>query len=171
MPIRTADRMPATRARPCRLTSDRAWSTARVLGALALLAVGAVHLQQYYELYSAVPTIGALFVANFVGATILGIVLLAPVDRWGGRWGGGLVTLAAAGGVALAAGTFVMLAISESRPLFGFQEPGYDPVAIAASRGAEVATVVLLGAYLAARFAAKARLTTSRDDKQLRGRT
>jgi hypothetical protein len=120
-----------------------------------LLAVGAVHLQQYVKLYSAVPTIGTLFVLNFVAATILGIALLLPIERWGGRWGGILVTLLASGGVALAAGTFIMLAISEARPLFGFREPGYDPVAIAASRGADVATVVLLGAYLAARLAAK----------------
>jgi len=126
---------------------------ARFLGALALLAVDAVHLEQYVKLHSAVPTIGTLFVLNFVGATILGLALLAPLERWGNRWGGVLVALAAAGGVALAAGTAVMLAISESRPLFGFREPGYDPVAIAASRGADVAIVVLLGAYLVVRLA------------------
>lgn len=107
-------------------------------------------MQQYVKLYSPVPTIGTLFILNFAGATTLGIVLLAPMERWGGRWGGGLVKLSAAGGVALAGGSSVMLAISESRPLFGFREPGYDPAAIAASRGAEVATALLLGAYLAA---------------------
>jgi hypothetical protein len=128
------------------------------LGALALLAVGAVHLQQYVKLYSAVPTIGVLFVVNFAAATVFGILLLAPIGRWGGRWGGWLVTLAAAGGIALAAGSFVMLAISESRPLFGFREPGYDPAAIAATRAAEVATVVLLGGYLVARAVAGVRV-------------
>lgn len=132
-----------------------AWLVSRWLGALALLAVGAVHLQQYVKLYSAVPTIGTLFVLNFVGATILGITLLAPIDRWGGRWGGLLVTLAAAGGVALAAVTFVMLAVSERTPLFGFREPGYDPAGIAASRGAELTTIVLLGAFLVARLVAR----------------
>ena len=35
------------------------WLTARGLGALSLLAVGAVHLQQYNDLYSAIPTIGS----------------------------------------------------------------------------------------------------------------
>lgn len=45
-----------------------------------------------------------------------------------------------------------MLAISETRPLFGFQEPGYDPVAIATSRVAEAATAILLCGYLVARF-------------------
>src|ERR1051326_4891217 len=123
------------------------WLATRLLGALALLSVGAVHLQQYNLFYSAVPTIGPLFLVNFAAATGLGVALLAPLGRWTGRWGGSLVGLAAAGGVALAAGSFVMLAIAEQRPLFGFREPGYDPAAIAASRGAEIATVVLLGAY------------------------
>src|SRR5262245_44828699 len=38
------------------------WLAARVLGALALLAVGIIHLQQYVETYSEIPTIGPLFV-------------------------------------------------------------------------------------------------------------
>ena len=45
------------------------WLVARGLGALSLLAVGAVHLQQYEDLYSAIPTIGNLFVVNFIAAT------------------------------------------------------------------------------------------------------
>jgi len=132
------------------------WPVVRLIGALALLSVGAVHLQQYDRLYSAVPTIGPLFLLNFAAATALGLALLSPLGRWAGRWGGLLVTLAAAAGVALAAGTFVMLTIAEHRPLFGFQEPGYDPAGIAASRGAEIATVVLLGLYLGARLAGRA---------------
>lgn len=96
-----------------------------------------------------VPTIGPLFLVNFAVATVLSVVLLAPVDRWVGRWGGALVALAAAGGLGLAAGSLVLLTVAERRPLFGFREPGYDPAAIAASRGAEVATVILLGLYLA----------------------
>jgi hypothetical protein len=64
------------------------WLAARVLGALSLLAVGAVHLQQYFELYSDIPTIGTLFVLNFVGATIVGLGLLGPVERLLGRRGG-----------------------------------------------------------------------------------
>ena len=46
--------------------------------------------------------------------------------------------------------SYVMLLISERRPLFRFQEPGYDPTAIAASRYFEIATVALLGAAMAA---------------------
>ncbi|MGZ6671045.1 MAG: hypothetical protein ACXVFM_01700 [Solirubrobacteraceae bacterium] len=114
-----------------------------------------MHLQQYLELYSAVPTIGTLFVLNFAGATVIGLALLAPIERVGGRLGGGAVALLAAGSVVLAVAAFVFLLISEHHPLFGFMEPGYDPAAITAARVAEVAAVALLGAFLVARFAAR----------------
>jgi hypothetical protein len=127
------------------------WLVARVLGALSLLAVGIVHLQQYFELYSEIPTIGTLFVLNFVGAAVVCVGLLAPLERLG-RWGGAARTLLAIAGIAQAATAFVFLFISERTPLFGFQEPGYDPPAIMASRIAEVAAVVFLGAFLAGRF-------------------
>jgi hypothetical protein len=129
---------------------------ARGLGALAVLAVGAVHLQQYYGPYAAIPTIGTLFVGNFAAATIIGLALLSPLEHVTGRWAGAAVALVTLGGIALSAGSFVMLLISEHTPLFGFQEPGYDPTAIAASRDAEIAAVLLLGASLVSRFATKA---------------
>jgi hypothetical protein len=125
---------------------------ARLLGALALLAVGAVHLQQYEFLYSAIPTIGTLFMLNFIGATLIGLGLLAPVERLLGRLGGLAVSLLALGGAAQAATAFVFLLVAERTPLFGFQEPGYDPPAIMASRVAELVTVVLLGGFLVARL-------------------
>jgi hypothetical protein len=145
----------ATRARP---QPRWWWLTARALGALATLAVGAVHLQQYLKLYSSVPTIGTLFVLNFAGATVIGLALLAPLERLGGRLGEAAVTLLAVGGIVLAATAFVFLFVSERTPLFGFMEPGYDPAGIAASRIAEVATVVLLGVFLVARFVARIRI-------------
>jgi hypothetical protein len=132
------------------------WLAARVLGALSLLAVGAVHLQQFFTLYSAIPTIGTLFVLTFAGATIIGLGLLAPVERLLGRGGGLVVALLSLGGIALAATAFVFLLISEHTPLFGFMEPGYDPPAILASRVAEAATVLLLGSFLVSRLATKA---------------
>jgi hypothetical protein len=129
------------------------WLVVRVLGALAVLAVGAIHLQQYLELYSAIPTIGTLFVLNFAGATAIGLGLLAPIERLlGDHLGGAVVGLLALGGIGLAATAFVFLAISEQRPLFGFMEPGYDPAAILASRIAEGAAILLLGGFLVARF-------------------
>jgi hypothetical protein len=137
------------------------WSSpalgARFVGALALLAVGAVHLQQYDYLYSAIPTIGTLFLLNFVGATAIGLGLLAPVERVLGRWGSAAVALLALGGIALAATSFTFLLVAERTPIFGFMEPGYDPPAIMASRVAEIVTVVLLSSFLVARLARGAR--------------
>jgi hypothetical protein len=126
-------------------------TAARILGSLSLLTVGAVHLQQYFALYSAIPTIGVLFVLNFAGATAVGLGLLAPLDRVLGRWGGAAAAALALAGVAMAAAAFVFLYISERTPLFGFMEPGYDPTAILTARLAEGATVLLLGGYLATR--------------------
>jgi hypothetical protein len=123
----------------------------RALGALSLLAVGAVHLQQYVYLYSTIPTIGTLFVLNFAGATAIGLALLAPVERLLGRFGHVVVSLLALGGAVQSATAFVFLLVAERTPLFGFQEPGYDPPALMASRVAELVTVALLGSFLVAR--------------------
>jgi hypothetical protein len=137
--------------------AGRAWLAVRALGALAVLTVGVVHLQQYLKLYWAIPTIGTLFILNFAGAAAIAAGLLAPVERLLGRRRGGLVLgLLALAGIGLAATSFVFLAISERTPLFGFMEPGYDPTAILVSRISEGATVVLLGSYLAARLAGRA---------------
>jgi hypothetical protein len=127
------------------------WWAARGLGALSLLAVGAVHIHQYEDLYSAIPTIGTLFVLNFAGATILGVGLLMPIERLWPRWGAWVVATLALGGIALAAVSYVFLLIAERRPLFGFMEPGYNPAAIRASQVSEIATVALLGVFLVAR--------------------
>jgi hypothetical protein len=129
----------------------------RVLGALATLAVGALHLQQYLTLYSEVPTIGTLFVLNFGGATVLGAALLTPIERVAGRLGRATPALAAIAAIGLATTSFAFLLISEHTPLFGFKEPGYDPAGIAAARISEIATVVLLGAFLVARTSQRRR--------------
>jgi hypothetical protein len=152
----TAKARPLGAAHRARGGRPTIWLAARVLGALSLLMVGAVHLQQYFELYSAIPTIGTLFVLNFVGATIVGLGLLAPVERLLGRVGGMILALLTLAGIAQAATAFVFLLISERTPLFGFMEPGYDPEAILAARAAEVTTVVFLGAFLTARFVRRA---------------
>jgi len=150
--VREVDEIPAPEETEER--SGRAWLGVRGLGALAVLAVGIVHLQQYLKLYSAIPTIGTLFVLNFAGATAIGLGLLAPVERLLGRRRGNLaLILLALAGIGLAATALVFLAIAEQTPLFGFMEPGYDPTAILVARIAEGSTVALLGAYLAARLA------------------
>jgi hypothetical protein len=132
-----------------------AWLAARLLGALAVLATGAIHLYEFEHFYSQIPTIGTLFFLNFLGATAIGLGLLAPVERIASRYGSALVVLLAAAGIALAAIAFVFLQISEQTSLFGFQEPGYDPTGIAAARAAEIAAIVLLGAFLVGRIAMK----------------
>jgi hypothetical protein len=133
-----------------RLRTSVIWS-ARLLGALSLLASGAVHLQQYEDLYSAIPTIGTLFVVDFVAATVLGVSLLVPFERWAPRWGPRMVAVLALGGIAVATGAYAALLYAERRPLFGFMEPGYNPAAIHAVQASEIATVALLGVSLAAR--------------------
>jgi hypothetical protein len=118
-------------------------TTLRILGGLAVLVVGAVHLDQFFAVhFQVVPIIGPLFALNFAGATVIGIGLLLPLAR---------VRLAhvllALGGMGLAATSFVFLMVAEHRPIFGFEDYGYRP-AIVISLVAEAATVVLLGAYL-----------------------
>ena len=129
---------------------------ARVLGAISLGAVGWIHLSEYNELYSTVPTIGTLFVLSFMGATATALGLLAPVEAVAARLGLGrlgrlTVVALAAIGIGQAATQFVFLKISEHATLFGFHEPGYDPDGIRNVQIAEAATVVLLTIFLIAR--------------------
>jgi hypothetical protein len=129
--------------------TGRSATALRLLGAIAVLVTGAVHLEQYYSVhFDVVPIIGPLFVLNFAGATLIGLGLLVPAARM--RM---LHVLLALGGIGLAATSFVFLFISERRPLFGFQDYGYRP-AIVIAVAAEAAAVVLLGAYLAFRAGA-----------------
>jgi hypothetical protein len=61
------------------LTPKRLLTPTRTLGAITLLLIGGIHYQQYhYAFYSAIPTIGPLFLLNFIGGTALGLLLLAP---------------------------------------------------------------------------------------------
>jgi len=121
----------------------------RVVGALALFVVAADHLYEYYvDHYSAIPTIGPLFLLNGIGATALGLMLLAPVG-WllPQRLAAGAVALASAAGLALAASALVGLFVSETEPLFGFMESGYRPV-VAVAIGSEAVAIVALAMLL-----------------------
>jgi hypothetical protein len=114
------------------------------LGALAVLVVGGVHLQQYLTGYADIPTIGVLFVLNAIGAAAVAAGLLAPVHRlWSDR-GAHLATgLLASLGTLISVGALVALFVSESQPLFGFMEHGYGtPIVIAIA--AEAITTILL---------------------------
>jgi hypothetical protein len=129
----------------------------RLVGAVAVLYIGVVHLQAYRGPYGAVPTIGVLFLLNVAAATAIGMPLLLPLERLTGRWGGVAVVLMTAAGIGLAAVSLAMLIISEHGTLFGFHEPGYDPTAISHSRIAEIAAVALLTSSLALRVLARQR--------------
>jgi hypothetical protein len=121
---------------------------ARVLGAASIIVVGGIHAQQYYDAYfSSVPTIGPLFLLSFVGAAIVGALLLAPVRLLGRGVGDLVLALAALGGLGIAVGTFASLLVSEYTPLFGFMESGYR-LAIVLTLVFDVLTTALLGFFL-----------------------
>ena len=138
----------ASAHRRSRHTLEVAGEVSRYLAALALVGVGAVHAQQYYEAYFyAVPTIGTLFLLSFIGATIVGAVLFAPMRRLRGRVGDLALVLAALGAIGIALGTLASLLISEYRPLFGFMESGYR-LSIVLTLVFDGLTTVFLGAFL-----------------------
>jgi hypothetical protein len=121
---------------------------ARYLGAVSILVVGAIHAQQYYDDYfSYVPTIGTLFLLSFIGAGVVGAVLVSPVRRLGRSVGDLILALAALGAIGIALGTFVGLLVSEYTPLFGFMESGYR-LAIVLTLLFDVLTAALLGFFL-----------------------
>lgn len=112
----------------------------RYLGALATIVVGAVHLQQYADFISDVPTIGVLFLLNGLGAGAVAILLATRRS-----------TAGAVGAVVLSAGALVALLLSMSDGgLFSYIEPAFRP-AVVVSLTAEAAAVVLLLAYLVVR--------------------
>jgi hypothetical protein len=123
-------------------------SVARAIGAIALLVVGGVHLEQYSVAhFSVIPSIGPLFLVNFIAATSLGLVLLIPIRR-SARHGRLLFdSLAALAGIGVAAGALAALLISEHTPLLGFMEHGYRleiVIAIASESVAIVSLVIFL---------------------------
>jgi hypothetical protein len=130
------------------MTDHRVLQALRYLGAAALLGVGIVHLQQYDGAhYSAIPTIGTLFLLNFVSAAVVAAGLLAPLERGFPRLRRQILGGLAAAGIGIALGALVALLISEQTPLFGFMEGGYRQ-AIVIAIVLEIATTVLLTGFL-----------------------
>ena len=112
-------------------------------GALAVLATGADHLEEYAaNNFDTVPTIGTLFLLNFIAATIIGVALLLP------RLSRPVRALLALGGIGLAGSSLIALWISETSSLFGFTDSGFRP-AIVAAIVAESTAIIALTAYLA----------------------
>jgi hypothetical protein len=122
----------------------------RYLGALAVLATGVAHIEQYsVDSYSTVPTIGTLFLLNFIGAIVIAIALVAPFGRVFGRYTDALRALIAVGGIGLGVLSLAGLFVSEGSGLFGFVEHGYR-MAIVVAIVAEAAAAVFLAAFLLA---------------------
>ena len=136
---------------PSRTSSSRrgvAGEAGRYLGAVSIVVVGAIHLQQYYDAYfRVVPTIGTLFLLSFIGAGIVGAALLAPTRLLGRRIGDGVHVLAAVGAIGIALGTLASLLYSEYEPLFGFMESGYR-LSIILTLLFDVLTTVFLVVFL-----------------------
>jgi hypothetical protein len=120
----------------------------RGIGAIALLVVGGVHLEQYTVAhFSVIPTIGPLFLVNFIAASALGVLLVIPMGHSAHRRGLLLDSLAALGGIAVAAGALAALLISEHTRLLGFMEHGYR-LEIVIAIAAEAAAIISLAAFL-----------------------
>lgn len=118
-------------------------------GALALLVAGADHLEEYTtNHFSTVPTIGPLFLANFIAATAVAVTLSLPTGRIAHRRAELVRPLLAIIGITIAATSLAALEISEHSSLFGFSDHGYRPAIIVAIVS-EAITIVALSAYLA----------------------
>ena len=132
----------------------------RYLGALAVLATGVAHIEQYsVDNYSTVPTIGTLFLLNFIAAIVIAAGLIAPLRRVTGRHSDAVRAVLAVGGIGLAVGSIVGLFVSETTGLFGFVEHGYR-MAIVVAIAVEVAATVFLLAFLVANGAGLQKIRT-----------
>jgi len=107
----------------------------RLVGAVAVLLGGSVHLQQWLTVFRDLD-IGPLFLLNVVASVVVGIALLAFDSR-----------LAALGGVLVSVGSLVALYASRTVGVAGFEATGYELAEVEAIVVEGVA-LVALGAYL-----------------------
>ncbi len=123
-------------------------SSLSVIAAVLVGVIAVVHLQQYIDFISEVPTIGVLFLLNAAGGAGLAFALIGRDDQ--------LRRLAAVGSIALAAGSLISIVVALSSSLFGYSEPTLRlPILIAIL--AEVAVIpVLVGLLIGERTAATA---------------
>lgn len=122
---------------------------ALVVGAAGVLATGADHLDEYAANgFATVPTIGTLFLLNFIAATAVGVGLLLPLRRITRRFADPVRMLLALSGIGIAATSLIGLWISENSSLFGFTDYGFRPTIVAAVI-AESTAIVGLTAFVA----------------------
>jgi hypothetical protein len=97
-------------------------------GALAVLATGADHLEEYTaNQFLTVPTICTLFLLNVIAATVVGVGLLLPLRRVTRRFADPLRALLAMSGIGIAATSVIGLWISERSSLLGFSDHATGP--------------------------------------------
>lgn len=129
------------------ISSNALRSRTSLIAAVLVAVIAAVHLEQYIDFISAVPTIGVLFLLNAAGGAGLAAALLSDSRQ--------LRLLAAVGGVGLAAGSLVSILIALAGSLFGYSEPTLRvPILIAIL--SEVAAIPVL--------LAKVRIDLHRED-------
>jgi hypothetical protein len=122
----------------------------RYLGALAVLATGVAHFEQYsVDDYSTVPTIGTLFLLNFIASIVIAVGLISPLRGVTGRYTDAVRAAFAVGGIGLGVLSLAGLFVSETSGLIGFVEHGYR-MAIVVAIVVEVAASVFLVAFLVA---------------------
>lgn len=92
----------------------------RVAGAALVVWMGWIHLHLWSEGYKHLPSIGPLFLANFIAAIVVALLLL-------GLSRPGFIVAVAAAGAALTLGTAGALALSVNTGLFGFTEAWSAP--------------------------------------------
>jgi hypothetical protein len=121
-------------------------SAARAVSVLALVAVGGDHLYVYaIEHYWAIPTIGTLFLVKAIGGFVLAAALVVPLRGLAPRSRAEQLTAGLAGaGITLAGGALAALFVSESAPLFGFVERGYQTSIVIAIVSEVTAIIALL---------------------------
>ena len=106
------------------------------------------------------PTIGTLFLLNFIAAIVIAVGLIAPSRRVTGRYTDAIRAVLAVGWIGLAVGSLAGLFVSESTGLFGFVEHGYR-MAIVVAIAVEVAATVFLFAFLVANGTGLQKIRTS----------
>lgn len=107
----------------------------RWLGALLIIGVGVVHLEQYLDFIKDVPTIGTLFLLNSAAAGAVCLLLAGPFRL-----------VPALAGIGVSAGSLVSIVIARyaDSGLFNYTEPTWrTPIVIAVAF--EVAAIVVLG--------------------------
>jgi hypothetical protein len=160
----TALSPPKHPAEPARLPTRRrpiAAPAFRYLGAVAVLATGVAHIEQYsVDNYSTVPTIGTLFLLNFIAAIVIAVGLIAPVRRVTRHYTDAVRAVLAVAGIGLAVLSIAGLLVSETSGLFGFVEHGYR-MAIVVAIIVEVAATIFLVAFLLANGTGLQKIRTS----------